>query len=203
MARPSASLMRSVRELGAKAPYLPDLLALSDEARARDPLVTLEGLPAGSGYIFRHYSLARQERMKLAKEAERAARRRGIFFLVAGDFGLATHLRADGMHLSEWQVKRGYAARALERFALVTCAAHSAEALARAARAGLDAALLSPVFLTQSHPGAKALGLLRFAALAEEAALPVYAMGGINEETVRRLCPTKAAGIAGISFTSG
>ena len=68
MARPSASLMRSVRELGAKAPHLPDLLALSDEARAPHPLATLEGLPAGSGYIFRHYSLARAERTKLAKK---------------------------------------------------------------------------------------------------------------------------------------
>lgn len=203
MARPSASLMRSVREMGAKAPHLPDLLALSDEARAPGPLATLESLPAGSGYIFRHYALAPEERIKLAKEAGRAARRRGIFFLVAGDLGLATHLRADGMHLPEWQVKRGYAAKALERFALVTGAAHSAEALVRATRAGLDAALLSPVFPTQSHPGAKALGLLRFAALADEAALPVYAMGGINEETVRRVCSTKAAGIAGIGFTSG
>jgi len=28
-------------------------------------------------------------------------------------------------------------------------------------------------------------------------------MGGINEETVRRLCSTKTAGVAGIGFTAG
>ncbi len=42
-----------------------------------------------------------------------------------------------------------------------------------AARAGADAALLSPVFWTASHPLAPALGPLRFAAWCRSSPLPV------------------------------
>ena len=81
---------------------------------------------------------------------------------------------------------------------LVTAAAHDGAAVRRAVRAGVDAVLLSPVFATASHPGAPTLGAGRFAALARTAAVPVYALGGIDPGSVRRLGGTGAAGIAAI-----
>jgi len=68
----------------------------------------------------------------------------------------------------------------------------------RAARAGADAALLSPVLPTASHPGARVLGAVRFAALCARAPLPVYALGGIGRGTARRLHGARVAGIAAI-----
>ena len=86
---------------------------------------------------------------------------------------------------------------------IVTAAAHSRAALFRAARAGADAALLSPVFWTASHPLAPALGPLRFAAWCRSSPLPVYALGGISARTARRLRAGGGAGFAGISgFTA-
>jgi thiamine-phosphate pyrophosphorylase len=79
---------------------------------------------------------------------------------------------------------------------IVTAAAHSLEALDRAAAAGADAALLSPVFQTGSHPDAPALGASEFARLSGLARIPVYALGGITAETVPAIAESGAAGIA-------
>ena len=68
----------------------------------------------------------------------------------------------------------------------------------RAALAGVDAVLLSPVFPTKSHPGAAPIGPLRFAAWVRECPLPVYALGGVSLQSARRLASSGAAGFAGI-----
>ncbi|MCS5604321.1 MAG: thiamine phosphate synthase, partial [Alphaproteobacteria bacterium] len=82
---------------------------------------------------------------------------------------------------------------------LVTAAAHSLAALNQAARIGADAALLSPVFATQSHPAVPFLGAMRFAAMARKAALPVYALGGVSSKNIGQLAPSRAVGVAAIS----
>ncbi len=86
---------------------------------------------------------------------------------------------------------------------LVAAAAHGPAGLYRARRAGADAALLSPVYPTASHPRAPTLGPLRFAAWARRAPLPVYALGGVTAVTARRLAASNAAGLAGIGFAVG
>jgi thiamine-phosphate pyrophosphorylase len=53
---------------------------------------------------------------------------------------------------------------------------------------------LSPVFPTASHPGAPALGIVRWAGLAHQAGLPVLALGGVSGVSVGRL-PRICAGI--------
>ena len=70
---------------------------------------------------------------------------------------------------------------------LVTAAVHSPAALRAAAAAGADAALLSPIFATASHPDVRTLGLQRFAALAQASPLPVYALGGIDRDRAASL----------------
>ncbi|NCA91611.1 MAG: thiamine monophosphate synthase, partial [Gammaproteobacteria bacterium] len=69
---------------------------------------------------------------------------------------------------------------------------------ARAAALGLDYALLSPVMPTASHPGAPHLGWEDFAALAEAAALPVYALGGLGPGEVEHAIQHGAQGVAAI-----
>jgi thiamine-phosphate pyrophosphorylase len=181
---------------------LPCLFLVTDERRLPDPLPAIARLPRGAGVIFRHYG--DRERAATGARVARLARARRLVLLVAGDAGLAARLRADGVHLPERLAAR---ARGLHRRRgsrwLVTAAAHSRPALVRAARAGADAALLSPVFATASHPGAPALGILRFAALARRAPLPVIALGGITARARRRLIAAGAAGIAGIGLFSG
>lgn len=151
---------------------LPRLWLLSDERNDTVIEDALRRLPRGSGFVFRHYHLPPSERHARFEKLARIAHARGHVVIFAGQ-----------MH------------RDLPR--LVT--AHSLREIARANRAGADAVLLSPVFPTRSHPGAKALGPLRFRLLAIRAAMPVIALGGMNPRTARRLGWPRWAAIDGLS----
>jgi 8-oxo-dGTP diphosphatase len=61
---------------------------------------------------------------------------------------------------------------------------------------GLDYALLSPVKPTASHPDAIPMGWKRFAELARQVSLPVYALGGMGAKDVRRAICCGGQGIA-------
>ena len=175
---------------------LPPLLLLSDARRLPDPAAAMAALPRGSGVILRNYD--EPGRAALAARLARLSRGLGLYFMVAADIGLAARVGADGVHFPEALAGRAPAGRRLRPDWLITVSAHGAAGLAKAARVGADAAILGPVFPTASHPGAPALGVLRFAALARGSALPVYALGGVDENTGRRLRGSGAVGLAAI-----
>ncbi len=174
---------------------MPALILMTDEARLADPLPVVRALPPGSAIILRHYGVP--ERAVLARGLAAIARRRGLVLLVGEDPVLARRVGAAGVHLPERAIRQAGAVR-WQRDWLITAAVHSHAALASAAACGADAALLSPVFATASHPDARALGLQRFAALAQESPLPVYALGGIDRAHASLLRGSGAVGIAGI-----
>ncbi len=86
---------------------------------------------------------------------------------------------------------------------IVTAAAHSEAATVRARQSGADAVFVSPVFPSASPSAGRPLGPLRFAALAVRAGLPVFALGGINVLTARRLARTRTSGFAAIEALLG
>ncbi|MBM3518544.1 MAG: thiamine phosphate synthase, partial [Alphaproteobacteria bacterium] len=126
-----------------------------------------------------------------------------VLLLIAEDGWLAARAGAAGLHLPERARGRLRYWRQRRPRWLITVAAHGLPALRAAAEGGADAALLAPVFPTASHPGAPALGPLRFARLAQTSPLPVYALGGVTARTGRRLSGTAAAGIAAITALAG
>lgn len=77
---------------------------------------------------------------------------------------------------------------------------HDEHELRLAARLGLDFVTVSPVLATGSHPGTPALGWTRFAALAQQSDLPVYALGGMRAELLPLALQHGAVGIAGITL---
>lgn len=174
---------------------LPPLILIIDSTRLPNPEAAIAALPRGGAVILRDYDdPARNIRAAILL---RLCRHRGLRFLLAGDGAMAATLGADGLHLPERLLHLAPRWRQANR--LITGAAHSWPALIRAARFGLDAVLLSPVFATRSHPRGRALGPVRFAALATRCPLPVYALGGIDAGNACRLINSGAVGIAGIS----
>lgn len=177
---------------------LPSLIMMTDARRTQDPVADALRLPRGAAMILRHYELMPHSRLGLARILRAATRARHVKLLIADDVRMALDVDADGVHFSERALPRaGTRLRKLPHW-LVTAAAHSIPALRRAARAGVTAALLSPVFATMSHPGAAALGALRFSAWVHSSSIPVYGLGGIADRNARRLRGSGAAGIAAI-----
>ncbi|MGE5503331.1 MAG: thiamine phosphate synthase [Actinomycetota bacterium] len=179
---------------------LPPLLLVTDATRLPDPMAAAARLPPGSGVVLRHYDAA--DRPQLARRLAAVARQRRLALLVAGDWRLAAAVGAAGLHLPEGLARHGVLAPLLgwvrRRGALLSIAAHSPAALARARRLGAAGAVLSPVFATRSHPGAPVIGPLRFSAWIRRAGLPVHALGGIGTATAARLKHSGAAGLAAI-----
>lgn len=127
---------------------------------------------------------------------KRIARARGLTLLVGGDARLAAALAADGLHLPERLARR--APRLRRPGWIVTCAAHSLMAARRAKAAGADAVVVSAIFPSASPSAGPAIGPVRLARLARQAGLPVYALGGVNNKTARRLLDAGLAGLAAV-----
>jgi len=171
---------------------------MTDSIRLANPLPAAAALPAGSAVIMRHYD--DDDRAGLARQLIALCRSRHVSVLIAGDARLALAVGADGLHLPDALLARGLASTrpALRPGMLLSVAAHCPLGLRRAAAAGADFALLSPVFPSKSHPGGDTIGVLRFAAWTRQAHLPVFALGGVNSQNVARLTGSKALGWAAI-----
>ena len=175
---------------------LPRLLFLTDPQRTRRPELIAERLPRGSGVLFRAFDTA--DAVAVGRRLKAVALRRGLVLLAGADPALARAIGADGVHLPERLAHRAGALRRARPGWLVTAAAHSRPAMLRAARAGADAVLVSPVFESASPSAGRPLTVIRFAALVRGARTPVYALGGIDGRTARRLVASGAIGIAAV-----
>ena len=171
----------------------PVLWLFTDAARLADPVAAAAGLPRGlCGVVLRDDG--RADRAALAVVLARVCRLRRNALVVAGDARLARAVGA-GVHLRGGRRLRGmHGLRGP-----VTSSAHGATELRRAARAGAALAFLSPAFATASHPGARGLGAVRWAALARRATagMVMGALGGIDGASVRRLPGLRCAAAIG------
>lgn len=80
--------------------------------------------------------------------------------------------------------------------------AHNRAELVAARRRGLAIVFVSPVFATRTHPGARALGVVRFGLLVRGAGVPVAALGGMDARRFRRLRALGAMAWGGIDAWS-
>lgn len=172
------------------------MLMFTDPARMSDPVAIAERLPRGAGVVYRAFGAA--DAVEAGRALARVCRRRGLVLMIGADPGLAVRLGADGVHLPERLAFRAGRVRALRTRFLVTAAAHSLPAARRARAAGAQAVAVSPVFRSLSPSAGRPLGLFAFAKVVRHTGAPVYALGGVNARTARRLKMTGAAGFAAV-----
>ncbi len=182
------------------APQMPGVWLMTDARVAEADLLHAIGrLPRGSAIVVRHYELNDEARHGLFDRIRRVARRRGCLTLLAGDAAQARAWRADGHHGRTAARSRAPGGGTWLHSAPV----HDARELTDAVRAGADAVLVSPLFATRSHPGAKPLGAARFAALARRSPVPVIALGGVWPRHARLVRQLGASGFAAIDGLIG
>lgn len=192
-----AKLAREASALNRAAKVsLPALAFLTDDMRTTDPAAAIDALPRGSLVILR--AREQHRRAYLASLAVPLARRRNLVWLIADDPELAAKSGSHGAHFPDARIAEIGHWRARRPGWLITCSVHGFSACRRAARAGADAALLSPVFATRSHPDAESLGALRARHMARQAPIPLFALGGIDADTAARLRGARLAGLGAI-----
>ncbi len=139
--------------------------------------------------------LPEMQRESFAAAAVARCRQHGARVLVNGDAQLARAIGADGLHLPARQLM------ALDRrppFPLVAASCHDRHELERAARLGLDFAVLGPVRATTTHPGQAGIGWTGFEDRVRGLSLPVYAIGGLGPDDLAAALRAGAQGIAAI-----
>jgi thiamine-phosphate pyrophosphorylase len=191
----TAALLRPRADAGKG---LPRLLFFTDPARTPDPEAVARTLPRGAAIVFRAFGAPDAEAQGL--RLRKIARGRGLKLLVGADEALAGALQADGVHLPERLAHRAMRLKAAHPAWIVTAAAHSARAARRGLANGADAVVVSAIFPTSSPSAAAPIGALRMAQLVRRVGGPVYALGGINNKTARRL---KDAGLVGLAAVDG
>jgi 8-oxo-dGTP diphosphatase len=141
----------------------------------------------------REKAMAREELRGLALRMLGMMRPCGAKLILNADIDLAQEIGADGVQLTSAQL-----ASLAQRPALEWCGAscHCIEELRRAESLGCDFALLSPVLPTLSHPGESSLGWEKFAEISAGCSIPVYALGGMTQDSMKLAWQHGAHGIA-------
>ncbi len=180
---------------------MPTMIFITDQKVQPYPEKVIDKLPGSACVILRDYD--HESRAELGEALRYICEQKKIKFLVAKDMMLALQLGADGIHLPEFMIDDLSDIRKENPDFFVTASCHDIEAAQRAQATGVNAILVAPVFATQSHPEtfvdpSLVLGINKTKAICEACDVPVYALGGVNNETVQKLQDTGVTGIAAI-----
>ncbi len=144
-------------------------------------------------------SLEKTEFIALAKAALPLCHGQGAKLLLnAKAEWLAEVPQADGLQLASTAIM-GLTERPIASDKLLAVSTHNEMEIAKALELGADFILLSPVKETSSHPGEPGLGWHKFAEMAANVPVPIYALGGMNEADLTDAKMYGAQGIAAIS----
>jgi thiamine-phosphate pyrophosphorylase len=174
-----------------------DLLIVTDgkpRLRERIELALSRVTPGRVAILLREPQLPTRELVALGLALRTSADERGALLLVSDRVDVALAIDADGVQLPEAGFAPEQARALLGSHALIGVSRHAAASLLEAAARGADYATLSPVHAVQGK--APPLGIEGFARAIRDAALPVYALGGIRHEDVAALVARGARGVA-------
>ncbi|HXG82261.1 MAG TPA: thiamine phosphate synthase, partial [Sphingomicrobium sp.] len=153
--------------MAANQPQWPREWLMTDERIGDRLWEAIGALPPGAGVVFRHYGLGEKERLALGQRISEATNRRGLQLAVAGSRRLAEQLSAALVHNPQGPGSLP-----------ASMAVHDERQAYAARNAGAVLVFVAPIFPTQSHPGAPALGPDEAADLARLASCPAIALGG-------------------------
>ncbi|MCA9751946.1 MAG: thiamine phosphate synthase [Gemmatimonadetes bacterium] len=178
------------RPLGG-ACFIADVDTLGEDLVGPARPLLAAGLPA---VLLRARGRAARDVVRIGSALRDAAGEAGAAFVVNGDLDAALALEADGVHIpAAGPGVAAVRARLPDGIAVGRSAHDEAEVVLAA---GADWVFVSPVFATESKPGAPTLGPDALAALVARARPPVYALGGID---ARNVAECRSAGVAGVA----
>lgn len=148
--------------------------------------------------VVRELSLPEAElRTLLGSVAE--LRGRGLRVLVSRRVDLVSELDLDGVHLARDATSVAEARRLLGPDAIIGYSAHEGAEARSAAESGASYVTLSPIYPTESKPGAPARGVGWLGDAVRGLDIPALALGGITPERTHAVRAAGAWGVATVS----
>ena len=147
---------------------------------------------------FRAHWLAKRDYLQLAQALAGFVQTAGGTLIIKGDASLLSECWCHGLHLTSRQLGSGIKPEKQHPRQLLAASCHDQEQIAAAEAMGVDFITLSPVKATASHSGAIPLGLDRAEILTAVAKVPVFWLGGMNQEDTHLARRSGARGIAAI-----
>lgn len=191
-----------------RALRLPSLLAITGAfqpdstkpEQLRAALTQFAGTSGNGLVVLRAPGLPRDVYATFAKNGLEAAGSTGHHLLVHGGPGVFTdNPGAAGLHMP-WREASKLDTRPVPHGVWLGVSCHNAGEIDHAVAIGADYVTLGPVKPTATHPGAPALGWDGFRDLVAHASVPVFGLGGLYPEDLRRAQLAGAQGVAGIRF---
>jgi thiamine-phosphate pyrophosphorylase len=186
-------MSKQVSGLYAVTPELADTVALTGKVDA--------ALRGGARVIqYRSKSIDDSMRRSQAREIARLCRSTNAVFIVNDSLELAREVDADGVHLGKDDGDVVAARAVLGPGKLIGVSCYNEIARARAAQSqGADYVAFGSFFPSATKPLAARAGTELLQMAASELALPIVAIGGINEDNAAELICAGAAAVAVVS----
>jgi 8-oxo-dGTP diphosphatase len=201
LALPNVYTISNAAEMGVEA-YLQQLrVSWSKNALIGTPALGFENEIVPQMLQVREKALSREAYTKFAKAVISLAREceysHDVKVLINSDILLAHEVGAAGVHLTSVQLST---LKERPDFALVGASAHTRCEIERAAELKCDFVVVGPVKTTLTHSDQAPIGWAQFAAFAEAAPQPCYALGGMM---LSDLDTAIIHGAQGIAFQRG
>ncbi len=168
--------------------------------RANPELAMAAAVSAGVRFFqYRNKRGSKKAVYETARLLAQAARRAGALFIVNDHADIAAAVEADGVHLGQDDLPITAARKLLGGKGIIGISTHSKEQAIAAEAAGADYVGFGPIFATSTKDAGSTQGTERLALVTRVVAIPVIAIGGINNENVQSVMKTGADGAAVIS----
>lgn len=182
---------------------IPRLCYLTDGARGTGgrplPEVARQAVRGGVEMVVIRERGLSGARLGALAEALLPLREKGVRLLVSRRLDVALAYGLDGVHLAADAVPVARARRRLGPDALIGYSAHSGAEARAVAGEGASYVTLSPIYPTESKPGAEAKGASWLGEAVSGLRIPALALGGVTPERVGEVVRSGAWGIAAVS----
>ena len=180
---------------------LPSLYMIADYSVLKDKLLETINTQISLGVSaiqFRAHELSKSKYIELSHKINTCVNERGVKLIVNCDLDWWDEINADAVHLTSHRMKKIKETKQAIKQDYYSAACHRHEDIELANQLKVRSILLGAVLETQSHPDRNTFGWQRFSQLCDYAAMPVYALGGLNKDDVKTARAFGAQGIAAI-----
>lgn len=168
--------------------------------RALESVLESAFLAGVKGVLLREKDLPDRELIALAQRLRDLTLRNRVRLLVSARVDVAMAVGADGVHLPAGTPAISDARQMVGDERYIAVSTHSIEEARRAEESGADFITFGPVFYTPSKANfGPPLGLRELERVCREVRIPVFALGGINQDNVLEVMNAGAFGVAAVS----